>query len=64
MKISLQSNIGGKDREFRLIGGAVLTLIGCLTKNHWIKAAGCVFLVTGIAKKCIFYDFLNINTNT
>ncbi|WP_025270062.1 YgaP family membrane protein [Hippea sp. KM1] len=64
MKITKEANIGGKDREIRLLSGAALTTIGCLTKNHWIKAAGCILLITGISKKCIFYDLLGINTNT
>ena len=62
MKITAQPNIGGKDRELRLLGGAALTLVGCLTKNWVVKTAGCVFLVTGITRKCVFYDILGINT--
>ncbi|WP_022670102.1 YgaP family membrane protein [Hippea alviniae] len=62
MRISTKPNIGGKDRELRLLGGAALTLVGCLTKNWAIKSAGCVFLITGIARKCIFYDLLGVNT--
>ncbi len=61
--LNLQPNIGGIDRELRLIGGSLLTLVGCISKNNLIKAAGCIFLITGITKKCIFYDLLKINTN-
>jgi len=62
MKITAKPNIGGKDRELRLIGGSILTLIGCITKKPIIKTAGCVLLTTGIARKCVFYDLLGIDT--
>ena len=63
MKIELlKRNIGVKDRNIRLLGGLTLSALGCLTKNSFIKSAGCVFLLTGITQKCIFYDLLNIDT--
>ena len=61
--LNLKPNIGGIDREIRLAGGSLLTLIGCLTKNKLIKAAGCTFLITGITRKCVFYDLFKLNTN-
>ncbi len=60
--IDLKPNIGGFDREARLIGGSLLTFVGCITKNNIIKAAGCTLLLTGIFRKCVFYDLLKINT--
>ncbi len=63
MMIDLQrKNIGGKDRKFRLMGGIILVCMGCITKNKFIKVAGCIFLATGIMQKCVFYDVLNIDT--
>ena len=61
--INLKPNIGGLDREIRLLSGALLTFTGCITKNKIIKTMGCALFTTGITKKCIFYDLLNINTN-
>jgi len=58
----MKKNIGGNDRKLRLLGGAALMTLGCATKNKLIKTGGCIFLVTGIVQKCIFYDFLGINT--
>ncbi len=63
MTVDLKPNIGSLDREIRLVGGSLVTLVGCLTKNNLIKAAGCVLLITGITRKCVFYDLLGINTN-
>ncbi len=57
-----KKNIGGNDRKARIIGGLSLMIAGCLTKNKPVKIAGCVFTVTGVMQKCIFYDILGINT--
>ncbi len=63
MKIDLkEKNIGGVDRKLRIIGGLSLMVTGCLIKNKLIKSAGCVFAVTGLMQKCVFYDILGINT--
>ncbi len=58
----MQKNIGGNDRKLRILGGAALMGLGCVTKNRLIKVSGCILLATGIAQKCIFYDFLGIDT--
>ncbi len=60
--IDLKPNIGGLDREARLIAGSLLTLTGCITKNNLVKAMGCTLLLTGILRKCVFYDLLKIDT--
>ncbi len=60
--LDLKPNIGGFDREARLIAGSLLTLTGCITKNNIVKAMGCTLLLTGILRKCVFYDLLKINT--
>jgi hypothetical protein len=57
-----KKNIGKKDKDYRIIGGTSLIVLGVLSDKPLIKLAGCTFLFTGVMQKCVFYDLLNIDT--
>jgi hypothetical protein len=68
----MKKNVGGFDRVWRLVGGAILALIGAaalvgVVSIGVVPAAvmvvlGGVFFTTGVVQKCIINRFLGINT--
>lgn len=68
----MKRNVGGFDRAWRLVGGAILVAVGLasfaglLSVGTTVAAilivAGAVFFATGVVQKCMISRLLGIDT--
>lgn len=58
----MHANVGGMDRTIRIVGGLILiVLAGTQLIGPW-GWIGLVPMITGLARSCLLYSVLGINT--
>ncbi len=54
-------NLGGIDKNLRLVVGISVIIWGVLMGNIW-GVVGVVFIITGLLKRCPLYSLLGVKT--
>lgn len=58
----MQPNVGGWDRQFRIVLGMVVIGLGIYFKSWW-GALGAIPLLTGLLRWCPVYSVLHTRTD-
>ncbi|MBI1931755.1 MAG: DUF2892 domain-containing protein [Ignavibacteriales bacterium] len=59
----MNKNVGGMDKNIRLVAGIILLVVGLFTSLWWLDLIGVILVGTALMNFCPFYIPLKIDTN-